>query len=117
MKKLNLITLGLFISLMATFYSCKKDKDVVIETYSISGTTWIYSDDSDGGKNTFMFTSEELVSFKQDWIDTGVEHTETKEGTYVYNHPSVTITVGGKEYAGTVDGETMTIGGFVYHKQ
>lgn len=118
MKKSNLIILGLLIYLTASLHSCKKDDDTVIETHSLSGTVWIYTaDTSDGGKNTFAFTNGEAVSFKQDWIDTGVEYTETKEGTYVYNHPSVTITVGSKEYAGTVNGETMTIGGGIYHKQ
>lgn len=117
MKKTKFIFLGLLISLTATFYSCEKEDGGEKQTYSILGTSWIYSDAESGGKNTFEFTDEQSVSFTQDWVDTGVEYTETQDGTYSYNHPSVSITVGSKEYDGIIDGESMIIGGFVYKKQ
>ena len=116
MKRFRFAIIGLTILTMTGFYSCDKDDEVVNE-YTVVNSTWIYTNEDSGGKNIFSFTDEINVSFTQEWFDSGVLNSETKEGTYEYGHPDISITIGSKVYSGTVDGTTMTLGGFIYHKQ
>jgi len=112
----NKFLLVILLSVTVSFFSCSKDDDKA-ETQSLVGTTWTFTDSSSGGSNTFGFVDETKANFTQVWTDTGVEYTDTKEATYTYDHPNVTIDVQGKQYGGTVSGETMNIGGFIYNKQ
>lgn len=120
MKKIRLTIITLTLLMIAGLYSCDSDGGKEKEQeqeYSVVNTTWVYSSDS-GGKNTFTFTDESEATFKQDWIDSGEEKSETKDATYEYEHPEIAITVGSKIYSGTIEEDVMTIGGaYEYKKQ
>ena len=116
MKRFRFAIVGLVVLTMTGLYSCEKESNDDTE-YSVKNTTWIYTNDDGDGKNIFTFTDETNASFTQEWVDSGVEKSETKEGTYEYSHPDISITVGSKVYSGTVDGNTMNLGGFIYNRQ
>lgn len=116
MKKFKFVIIGLVVLTMTGLYSCEKEEGDDTE-YSVVNTTWIYTNDDGDGKNIFTFTDDTNASFTQEWVDSGEEKSETKEGSYEYSHPDISITIGSKVYSGSVDGNTMNLGGFIYNKQ
>jgi hypothetical protein len=116
MKGFRLAIFGLSMMIITVFYSCDKEDGDNTE-HTVVNTTWIYSNEESGGKNIFTFKDETNVSFTQEWVDSGEDKSETKEGTYEYGHPDISITIGSKVYSGTVDETAMTLSGYVYNKQ
>lgn len=99
-KSLNLFLLVAILATTISFVSCKKDK-------SLAGTTWTNTEEVLGvsATTTLEFVNDTECSM----TTTTMGFSIPASGTYTYDHPDVSITVGEDTYKGTVDGDTMTL--------
>ncbi len=105
---------------LAFFASCEKHppgEDLPEEKFpsSIENTTWAYRyeyDDNQWDEEVLVFSSSLAIYTRT----SSSGHTESSAGTYVYNPPTVTITVtspaslAGFTNTGTIDKKTIEIG-------
>ena len=98
---------------------------------TLSGTKWVASGEgtaeAEGGGIPFTFT--ETLSFTSDstffglYTDSFGEKSDPKIGTYLYSHPTITLTFteevdGNKEiFPGTINGNTMAFSGITFIRQ
>lgn len=123
-NKLILFTAFTGLLLFSSFQTVNND-----DAPTLSGTEWVLSGEGTAGENEEIpFTFTQTLSFTSDnavlssYEDSLGEKSDPKVGTYVYSHPTITLTFKGEEegdedeiFSGTIDGNTMTfsVGKFI----
>lgn len=112
MKKILIALVLLTIGLVG----CKKD-----ETNGIVNTSWTYTEkDYDGWKYVYQISflqgNAALLSYKEYDEYNRLDYSDVENGTYVYNHPTVTVTIDGYSMTGTISGNNLILDGRTFVK-
>lgn len=119
--KMKLIAvMALFCAVL--FTGCKKDD----ENYPLNGTTWFSTETTTVGST--IYVEENTIDFSTTTMQVTVVEKTIKNvqtstttnggsGTYTYEHPKVTMTANGETISGTINGNKLTAGDFVFIKQ
>lgn len=103
-KVVAILTIALAMIAMA---SCKKAN-------SLAGTTWkcVVSAENDGDaysiNSSFSF-QETTFTFTFDATGPGAPPSQSANGTYTYNAPTVTMKIGTKELTANINGSILTV--------